>query len=418
MIKLLIICFIWLLVTLPSHAKKIFDYKKECPCNTYLMGEDSKGNLWFTIREGGILKFDGKKWWIYSLGTDYRYNKIFIDKKDNILAFIEPFKDKSYSDDEIYTIKNDELVFLYKKNIFPEFFFRNVLFDKNNVSYFFMLSHNIRKYFIYTIRNNQWVKVNKEYHIPEDKYTDLFIDSQNRKWFYFDDNITMIDPNDKKNILDGEFVTIYYFDSMSLPDDDSLYSRKYECKVLYEDKKGNIWVRANNALARYDKNNRWTYYTRKDGIEFQYNIPVNIVENKKGELLVSSANGILKFSNDKFQSYYPKFFKFNNNKDKGEYALFFKEQRIMAMAIDKTDTLWISTFYSLEKFKNGKLTVLLDDLNPGGRSNYIESIYVDKRNSKWFTYQEFLDAYSNPLLYYNNKYWQEIFRYGPSENPF
>ena len=419
MLKLFTICCIWLLISMPSYAKELFTDTKSYSSEIYLKGEDSKGNLWFIYKTKGVLQFDGKKWWIYSLGKDYLYNDLFIDKKDNILVSIGSLIDNPHPDRGIYTIKNNNLTILYnRKNISGLDFYR-IYYDQKNIPYFLMEPHDGRKYLIYTIRDNQWFKVNKEFHIPEDIGSlDLFIDSKNRKWFSFGDNITMIDPNDKEHILDGEVVTIYYFNSMSLPDDNSRYTNQYKCKVLYEDKKGNIWARANNALAKYDKNNHWTYYTRKDGIEFQYDIPVNIVENKKDELLVSSANGILKFSNDKFQSYYPKFFKFDTNQNKGKYALFFEEQRIMAMALDKDDTLWLSTFYRLEKFKNGKLKILLDDINPGGKGHYIESIYVDKHNFKWFTYTDNLDEYHSPLLYYDNKYWHEVFDGEPFELPY
>lgn len=379
----LVIFFIFSIFSIDVESKELFKDQK-LSYEVYLEAEDSKGNLWFTSTNNGILQYDGKNWWFYSLGKDYVYSSIIIDKKDNVWIIVRALKNNPEENEEIYTVKNGNLALLYKSPS-TNITFMNVNFDNDNTPYFLMTSTDFKKKFVYTIKDNKFVNNNELYKLDENKSIHLFIDSKNRKWFYFDDDINMVDQQGN----------LYYFNSMSLPDDNRIYKNDYRCEVLFEDKKGNIWVKANNALAVYNTQNKWDYYTRRDGIEFQYDIPVRIIENTKNDVLISSANGIFKFKNNKLEPYFPKYF---------------NKSSIMDIAVDQNNDLWVSTFSSLEMLKGEKLIIWDKDINPGGREHFIKSIFVDKRNVKWFTFtfeQEF-----RPLVY-NNKEWYYLFRDGP-----
>lgn len=136
--------------------------------------------------------------------------------------------------------------------------------------------------------------------------------------------------------------------------------------VIFQDKKGYIWIGTNSGLTRFDGKTFKTW-NRKDSLPSE-NI-LAITEDKNGFLWLSCENaGVVKFDGKKITHY--------------SEADGLAGNDVNAVFQDSKGVLWFGTFSGVSKFENGAFQTL--ELNNGTAGNNIQSICEDKKGNIWF----------------------------------
>ncbi|MCG3167463.1 MAG: hypothetical protein POELPBGB_03255 [Bacteroidia bacterium] len=152
-----------------------------------------------------------------------------------------------------------------------------------------------------------------------------------------------------------------------------------QINVIYQDKKGYIWIGGNGGLTRFDGKNFKTW-TAKDSLP-SANI-LAITQDSKGNLWISCANAGVASFNGKGFTYYTE-----------ESGLISNDVR--SIFEDSKGNLWFGTFSGVTKLANAKFETL--ELNNGSAGNFIYSICQDKSGNLWF------GAYGGGLGKYDGK---------------
>jgi len=142
------------------------------------------------------------------------------------------------------------------------------------------------------------------------------------------------------------------------------------CRVIFEDKKGNIWIGTRaSGLSVLQKNGRWKYYNKSNGLSSNFILAID--EDKLGNIIVSTDNGGLNIisRDDKISVF--------NSQNSSISDLCFN------VTIDEDNTYWIATKDGISYMK-GK-DVFNFDFHTNIPSNAIFDIIPDKNNNFWLS---------------------------------
>ena len=132
-----------------------------------------------------------------------------------------------------------------------------------------------------------------------------------------------------------------------------------------EDKNGNLWIGGNGGVTRFDGKNFVTY-TEKDGLA-SINV-VSVSEDAYGNIWVGTRdNGVSKIGNadlvelERWNGY------------------------IADVALDKSNTVWVSTTEGIGKYNNDHIAYYGKELLAGNFHN----IWIDHKDNLWFSNHDF-----------------------------
>lgn len=154
-----------------------------------------------------------------------------------------------------------------------------------------------------------------------------------------------------------------------------------------QDKKGNIWFGSyGEGVFKYD-GKFFTNYTINDGLNS--NTTYSIVEDKIGDIWVSTNKGINRFDGKKFQNI-PIAFKTNNSiflNSTNNYPP--TENKIWSMMVDSKGTIWFGTDDGVYCYSRNEFTRFLENPNITNKDSLqlkaIFSILETKDGKIWFT---------------------------------
>ena len=237
--------------------------------NVYYMMTDSKGNLWLATKGDGLIKAEPTADKMYFRLTSYKYNQ------DDIY---------SLSDDNVYCLHEDK-----SGRIWVATFANGINYitkDENGNDIF--ISH----------RNTL-----KEFPIKEcNKVRYITGDADGRLWIGTTGGLIMTE-NDFENPSKAKF---HHY--MRLANDPTTLSNN-DVHWITATKKGELYIATFggglNKLVNIDKNGKASFktYTVQDGLPSD--ILLSIQEDKKGQLWISTENGLTKFSpeNERFENF-------------------------------------------------------------------------------------------------------------------
>lgn len=137
-------------------------------------------------------------------------------------------------------------------------------------------------------------------------------------------------------------------------------------RAIFEDVYNTIWVgTSGKGLNRY-KDGKFTAFSEKDGLSSNY--VDSITGDSSGNLWVGTANGLNRFKDGQFQVYTTNDGLSNNS--------------VRAILEDSSGNLWAGTFGGgLNRFKDGKFTVL--NTGNGLSDNFVQAISEDIYGNIW-----------------------------------
>ncbi|MGE5682972.1 MAG: T9SS type A sorting domain-containing protein, partial [Bacillota bacterium] len=127
------------------------------------------------------------------------------------------------------------------------------------------------------------------------------------------------------------------------------FSEYYSTRVISVDKAGNVWIRADNALVKYD-GSVWTSYTIPSGVPGTAITSIQF-DSAGNKWLGLNIGGIAKFDGNNWTVY--------NSSNSGIVS-----NTIYTVAIDPADNKWIGSYYGLSVFREGGVILVMPPAAP------------------------------------------------------
>ncbi|MEP7256276.1 MAG: two-component regulator propeller domain-containing protein [Ferruginibacter sp.] len=350
----------------------------------YCAAIDKKGNLWFGTSNGGISRYDGKKFTNYTTRQGLSHNSIFCiteDKKGNIWigtigGGLNCYDGKRFTN---YTTKQG----LVGNSV------SCIIEDKKGrlwigTEYNGVSCYDGKKFTNYT--TVEGLADNGVYCIAEDKKGNL--------WFGA--------TYGQVSCFDGERFTNYNFNRGQGMENNVVWS-------ILEDKAGDLWFGTNNyGVNRFD-GKKVTNYTSAQGLPS--NSIFKISEDKKGNLWIATDSGVSRFDGKQFTNFTTIQGLANNivwsiTEDRNDNLWFgtygggvscyngkavtnftisqgLPNNTVLGIGEDRSDNLWLGTYGGGISRYNGKSFTNYTETQ-GLSSNFITSIIKDKKEDLWF----------------------------------
>lgn len=350
---------------------------------------DSKGNKWIGTNNG-LSKFDGTNWTVYKSSnsgfTGYRVNAITTDASGNIW------------------IGTNECLAKFDGQNWSKYNTGNSNLPDNNVTA--LLATNENKIWVGTynelvkFENNSWTLYNTaEFGLPSYYINSIAIDGEDNAW------ICAYDPDGTEHNgfvkFDGKNWIVHNY-----PD------RKYSwANSTVTDMSGNIWIGTSRGLLKYAGNDWATFNSSYTLINNEISA---IVKDRYGNLWIGMSEGLAKYDGVTTTLYTPansgmihkgvsavgidqggnlwfvtswgpyggELNKYDG-KDWKVFNLSSTQSVAQALAIDKSNNIWIATFSSgLAKY-DGTSWTTYNRSNSGLPGDYVDTILADSLGNIW-----------------------------------
>ncbi|MCK9279357.1 MAG: T9SS type A sorting domain-containing protein [Melioribacteraceae bacterium] len=160
---------------------------------------------------------------------------------------------------------------------------------------------------------------------------------------------------------------------------------------IKEDATGNLWIGTANGLNKFDGTN-WVTYNKVNSWGKGYDTIIKIAISNNGVIWLALSYGghLAKLEGSTWTVFEPgkSFLPFNIG--------------LKCIATDNQNNLWIGGTYKSSIIKyDGINAVIYDGSNTGMNFTYVQNIYIDDYDNKWFTS-------SNGYFYYDNTSWSNV----------
>jgi PAS domain S-box-containing protein len=355
--KMLWVCTVAGVYYYENDSFKKFTQSKILLNNSVLrIRETNDGNLWFSVRDFGLVRYDRKGFTSYNekngLGSGLVYD-VFQDREGNIWfgtndgldllsneAFIKWDKSSGLKENLVWSIFEDN-----KKNIW-------MITDKYGVT---------------LLKNNVAVPFEKQKALAAEQCYSIYQDKRGIYWFGTISGLFRYDGRNLAKIknpkgLDGSGVS-----------------------VICGDSRGNVWFCTFTAgVFKYD-GTTYTQYSTKNGLlegEVYY-----VFDDEKGNIWISTSKGISIYDGKKFTN--------------------FKQKEIFALRKDNKGTIWGGTYgdglYKFTLSKGNSLDIQKITTKDGLISDNIYLIEIDNYDRMWVGTQAGLCTFSLKDYYNGNK---------------
>jgi len=365
------------------------------PNYIYTILEDKKGDVWATVANHGVYKYDKatKKVTGFNSSNGLSVNKIKSvseDKEGNILLgtggegfevfsgerFVSFSKKNGLLDNQVWAVSEDRngrywfgtneglTIYNPKENVdkacknitisegLPNNNIRAILSDKNGNLWIGMWGGKVIKY---DAQQSHFIQVPALNDIVNNLVSCLLIDKKNKLWIGTYEGIVIYDLNS------GVIKTMRTIDGLS--DND--------ISVIFEDSKGNIWIGSKQkGVTVYDGKN-FKKYNRENGLN---NTSISsIAEDAKHQIWIGTEGGGAFVYDGK---------SFVNYKVKDGLASDF----VTLITSDKNKNIWLGTNKGLNKFNLNKATFSTFRKGDGftGVETKARAFFTDTENNIWF----------------------------------
>lgn len=231
--------------------------------------EDSKGNLWICAERGGIYQFNNnsKELTPFSVqGETYNAQTLYLDNENNTLwigTLLEGLKELDLNTQTVHTYKDKTLINDNIREIIP-YKGKLILGTHSGVGVFDKAKGTCT-----------YLSPTNEYKLSGKAITNLMLDRKERLWIATGNELFRYNLPTKK------------IEKVNLGDDTNCSVNK-----IYESNNGNIWIgTARHGLYFNAKGEEdFTHIDKEKGLNS--NFIVDIAENSKGDILITTGNGL------------------------------------------------------------------------------------------------------------------------------
>lgn len=365
------------------------------PSYIYTILEDKKGNIWATISNHGVVRYNSTTHVLTAFNTTNglstnKIKNLFEDKDGNILfgtsgeglevfsgeKFVSFSKRNGMKDNQVWAISKDnagnmwfgtnEGLTIYNPKESPDKAYKNISISEG------LPNNNVRaiqadrygnlwigmwggKVIRYDATQGRFQQVPALNDIVNNLVSSLLIDKRNRLWIGTYEGIVVYDLNT------GAVKTLRTIDGLS--DND--------ISCLFEDSKGNVWIGTKQkGVSVYDGKN-FKKYNRENGLN---NTSISsITEDAKHQIWIGTEGGGAFVFNGK---------SFVNYKVKDGLV----SDYVTLVMVDKNSNVWLGTNKGLNRYNADKSTFSSFVKGDGftGVETKARAFYVDNENNLWF----------------------------------